>query len=91
MKKEKYSGLDGRTYVRWTEENSTEPRAFIIEASPSGIRLKGTMSSEIETMEELQEFAKLISDCQLEHIKLRKEVGSKLILSDAQGNVRQNV
>ena len=80
MKKEKFSGLDGRTYVRWTEESSTEPRAFQVEASPSGIRFKGTMAGEIEDGEELQVFAKLLSDVWVEHHKLRQA-----LLGDALG------
>lgn len=71
MVKEKVSGLDGRTYSRWIEKDSTEARPFRITASASGMRFEGTMQGEIENMEELQEWAKLTSDVWVEHTKLR--------------------
>lgn len=71
MKKEKVSGLDGRTIVRYIEENSTQSRPFRITSSASGMRFEGTMEGEIETMEELQAWAKLTSDAWVDHTKLR--------------------
>lgn len=73
LTKKKYSGLDGRTYVRFQEDNSSEARPFTIEASASGIRIKGTMQAELEDMKELQEFAKTMSDAWIQHILLRKD------------------
>lgn len=82
MVKEKYSGLDGRTYVRFTEENSVESRPFTIEASASGLRIKGTMQAEIEDNEELQAWAKTMSDAWVQHDLLRKDA-----LAQISGNV----
>ena len=77
MVREKYTGLDNRTYVKWTEASTTgeiQTRPFTIVASPSGISIRGAMLGEIENVTELQEFAKIISEAQIEQRKLRPQL-----------------
>lgn len=43
---------------------------FIVEASPSGITIRGTMSGEIQDREDLDSLAEVIGDAWSEHRKL---------------------
>jgi hypothetical protein len=88
--KTKFSALDGQTMIRWTEEPTDEARAFTIEASPTGIRFKGTMQAEIEDMAELQAWAEVTSIAWQEHRVLRNAVlSNKIALVDKKGRLKQ--
>lgn len=80
MKREKYSSLDGRTKVSWSEVDGGTTHPFTITATPSGIKFTGDMTGEIETMAELQAFAKLVSDVQKEWDALRTDLLKNKIL-----------
>lgn len=72
FEKTKYSGLDGRTYVAFTQRESTALIPFQIIASPSGLSFKGTMEGEIQkNLPEMQDFAKMVGEAWREHLKLR--------------------
>lgn len=67
MTKKKYSGLDGRTYVKLED-----PNGFSIIASPSGVRMSGEMIAELETHEDFAKLAQIIGEAATEYSQLRK-------------------
>lgn len=75
--KEKVSALSGHTEVRYThtpkpdEEKMFPP--FRVIANKFGVRMEGA-SPAITDMEELEEFAKLISLAWVEHTKLKPQI-----------------
>lgn len=68
--KTKFSGLDGKTTVGWQEEDST----FEVRVTQEGIWFKGDMKMRLSTMGELQDFARLISEAQLEFSRLKPKI-----------------
>jgi hypothetical protein len=72
FEKSKYSGIDGRTYVAFTQKNSTQEKPFQIIASPSGVSFKGTMEGEIQkNLPEMQDFARMVAEAWKEHLRLK--------------------
>lgn len=70
--KTKFSGLDGQTMVGWQEEDST----FEVRVSGAGIWFQGTMKMRIYSMDELQDFARLISEAQHELARLKPKIAT---------------
>lgn len=64
--KTKFTGLDGKTKVGWSEENSD----FEVRADSSGVFFKGTMKSPVANMTMLQDFAELVTEAWKEHSRL---------------------
>lgn len=78
MIREKLSGLDGRTYDRFTEVDSTEARPFTITASASGVSIKGQMQVELSQPDDFVALARAIGDASKSYIALKKEALAKL-------------
>jgi hypothetical protein len=69
---EKLSGLSGETEVRFTEEAKEDQAPFpplVVTASKRGVMISGS-STYLETMQDLQEFAGIISEAWAQHKKL---------------------
>lgn len=64
----KYSGVDGVTKVRYTQDTSDKLNAFYIEAGRFGVKLNGGLA--LESYDDLQAFAKVLSDAWADHKKL---------------------
>lgn len=74
--KEKVSALSGETEVRYTQivESNDKPfPPFQLVASKSGIRASGKLDT-ISSMEELEAFAKVVSDTWTSHILLKPKI-----------------
>lgn len=63
-----HTGLDGRVVVAFTEEQGGVD-AFTLKATPAGIQI-GSMKKVITTMDELQDFARMVSDLWTEHKRI---------------------
>jgi hypothetical protein len=90
--KKKESGLDGRTVSTWSEvfpQGYISPHLFTIIATPSGVRLSGTLREELETEEDFESLAEVIGAAMVEFRSFQKEAKNKIVLVDAQGKVRQ--
>lgn len=78
MNKTKWTGLDQRTFVAFTQETPEGEKAhvdpFTIVVSPSGVSFKGVMVGELQTQNELQDFAKLFGEVWKERLKLRPQI-----------------
>lgn len=68
----KFDSLDGKTVVALTSEDDK----FQLKASRSGVMINGEL--EIEGMQELDQFAKLLSDAWKEHLRLKPKLQSSL-------------
>lgn len=62
--KTKYDSLDGKVICAYTTEDSS----FSMRASKAGVTFEGKLA--IENQQELQQFAKLMSDVWVDHRKL---------------------
>lgn len=68
----KYDGLDGKTKVSYSEQNST----FQVVCDQTGIIFKGEMP--IFSQADLQDFAEFVSVCWTEHKKLAPKLMTSL-------------
>lgn len=69
----KFSGIDGRTIVTFQEQTGKD-NPFEIRLTPSGMSFSGKLEKEISSMDELQDWARLISACWGEHERLRPKI-----------------
>ena len=69
FEKKKITSMDNRPRFQFIEK-SAQFLPFIIEASPSGITIRGTMSGEIESGADLEVLAEAIGNAWSEHRKL---------------------
>lgn len=65
----KFSGLDGYTTVSYIEQSGA-PHPFTVEVKQTGLTVKGQMAMPISTLDELNDFARLIGEAWGEHRKL---------------------
>lgn len=82
FKKEKVSSLLGHTEVRFEQipPEATKPTSplFTVVASSRGLYISGHMIGFIENMAELDEFAQVVSDAWVEHLKLKPKLTKTL-------------
>ncbi len=71
FKREKYSSLDGRTKIKWTQTGSE----FQLEATPSGVSFRGQMAGEFQTVEDFELLAMMIADLMSNY----KRLGARLL------------
>lgn len=70
----KESSLLGHTVEIWELKATTSLRPFTVEASPFGVGVRGDKALLLESMEDLQDFAKVISDAWKVHMKLKPRI-----------------
>lgn len=66
--KRKFSGLDGITYLELAQENAGHDKPIIFLCSKAGVTIKGQIH--LSDMNELQDFAEVLSDAWAEAFKL---------------------
>lgn len=73
----KYSALDGKTTISW-QEQSQEETPFTVKVTSEGMTFEGKLSGPIITERDLQDFAKMVSDCWQDHRKLAPKITTSL-------------
>ncbi len=74
FKRSKFSALiDGLTTVTYVEQVGTDDE-FTITVNQKGMRIRGHLVATITSEKDLQDFARLISDCWKDHKKLVPKV-----------------
>lgn len=75
--KSKFDSLEGKTVVAWQEQSNTAD-PFTVKVDSEGMWFEGKLSTKIITQSDLQSFAKMISDCWVEHSKLAPKIVKSL-------------
>ncbi len=75
--KTKFDGLDGKTVVGFTEM-SDEATPFSVRMTKSGMTMQGKMSKEICTQDDLEAFARFVTNAWMEREKLRQKLSTTL-------------
>ncbi len=71
----KFSALDGHTTVTF-EEQSGKDKPFTIKVNQTGLWFENKLEKKITNMDELQDWARLVSKAWAEHVKLAPKITS---------------